>query len=65
MENILKILALVGKVAGVAVAVDPSAFGANAQVGVLIFLVASILKDTVNRVGDYLDNKKMDGSFGQ
>lgn len=65
MENILRILALVGKVSGVAVALDPSAFGASPQVGVLIFLIASILKDTVNRVGDYLDNKKMDNSFGQ
>lgn len=32
--------------------------------GVIVFLVASILKDTVNRISDYLDDGQLNNSNG-
>jgi hypothetical protein len=65
MESILRILALVGKITGLALAIDVGSLGVDPKVGIVIVLVASTLKDVVNRVGDYLDNQKMDNSFGK
>ena len=58
----LKYLSLAGKIAGLVTAlygipfVDPS-------VGVIIFAAASLLKDSVNRIGDLLDDGKPNQSF--
>ena len=58
----LKYLSYVGKLAGFVSAlnvipvVDP-------QTGVLIFAAASLLKDSVNRIGDLLDDGKPNQSF--
>jgi hypothetical protein len=59
--NTLKILSLVGKVAGIALTVA-TPFG-NHPVGLYVFAGASILKDAVNRLGDFLDDGKQNGSF--
>ena len=57
----LKILSLIGKVAGVALTVA-APFG-NTRIGLYIFAGASILKDVVNRVGDLVDDGKENQSF--
>ena len=36
---------------------------ADPSVGVIIFAAASLLKDTVNRIGDLLDDGKPNQSF--
>lgn len=62
MKKALKYLSFLGKLAGLVTAlqtipwVDPS-------VGVLIFAGASILKDTVNRFGDLLDDGQANDSW--
>jgi hypothetical protein len=62
----MKILALISKVAGFVLSVGsyadflPPKYG---PIGLIVFGSASILKDTVNRIGDFLDNRKIDGSF--
>lgn len=57
----LKILSLLGKIAGVAItAVAP--FG-DTWIGLYIFVGASILKDAVNRIGDLVDDGKENDSF--
>jgi hypothetical protein len=61
MQTTLKILSWIGKLAGILVTVDIT--GINPKYGPIVFFLASLVKDTVNRVGDYLDNQKMDGSF--
>ena len=58
----LKILSLVGKVAGLVTALNAIPF-VDPTVGVIVFAAASILKDTVNRVGDLLDDGKPNASF--
>ena len=58
----LKILSYLGKIAGVITALDAIPF-ADPKLGILIFAAASILKDTVNRVGDLLDDGQPNGSF--
>ncbi len=60
--NLLKYLALAGKVTGVVAGLGAIPF-VSPQVGVLIFAVASILKDVTNRVGDILDDGQANGSF--
>ncbi|PTY03020.1 hypothetical protein DB346_07105 [Verrucomicrobia bacterium LW23] len=62
----LKICSYVGKVAafiaGLSVYADvipPKYAGAAA----LVFMAASLIKDTANRAGDIADNGKEDGSF--
>lgn len=60
--NVLKWLALAGKSLGIL-----CGFGAipfiSPEKGVLIFAGASILKDVVNRVGDLIDDGKVNESF--
>jgi hypothetical protein len=58
----LKTLSYVAKLAGIVAALDAIPF-VSPEVGVLIFAGASILKDTVNRVGDLLDDGKPNRSF--
>jgi len=59
--NTLKILSLVGKIAGVALTIA-APFG-NTPVGLYLFAGASILKDVVSRIGDLVDDGKENGSF--
>ena len=58
----LKYLSYVGKVAGFVSALNVIPF-VDPAVGVVIFAAASILKDTVNRIGDLLDDGQANQSF--
>lgn len=58
----LKYLSYVGKLAGFVAALDTVPF-IDPKVGVVIFAAASILKDSVNRIGDLLDDGKVNQSF--
>ncbi|MDA0765896.1 MAG: hypothetical protein O3A87_09360 [Verrucomicrobia bacterium] len=58
----LKYLSYVGKLAGFISALNVIPF-VDPAVGVVIFAAASILKDTVNRIGDLLDDGKANQSF--
>jgi hypothetical protein len=58
----LKYLSYVGKLAGFISALNVIPF-VDPAVGVVIFAAASILKDTVNRVGDLIDDGKANQSF--
>ena len=58
----LKYLSLAGKIAGFVSALNVIPF-VDPTVGMVIFAAASILKDTVNRVGDLLDDGKPNASF--
>jgi hypothetical protein len=60
--NILKYLSLVGKIAGFISALNVIPF-VDPKIGVIIFAAASLLKDTVNRIGDLLDDGKPNKSF--
>ncbi|MDH4445711.1 MAG: hypothetical protein QE267_11370 [Akkermansiaceae bacterium] len=44
-----------GKIAGLVSAINFISF-VDLKVGVIVFVAASILKDTVNRIGDQLDD---------
>lgn len=59
--NTLKILSLIGKIAGIALTVA-APFG-NHPIGLYVFAGASIFKDLVNRIGDVVDDGKENGSF--
>jgi hypothetical protein len=58
----LKYLTYVGKLAGLVSALNVIPF-VDPAVGVLVFATASLLKDTVNRIGDLLDDGKPNSSF--
>ena len=58
----LKYLSYVGKLAGFVAALDTLPF-IDPKLGVVIFAAASILKDSVNRIGDLLDDGKVNQSF--
>jgi hypothetical protein len=58
----LKYLSLVGKLAGFVTALGSIPF-VDPKVGIIVFAAASILKDTVNRIGDLLDDGKANASF--
>lgn len=58
----LKVLSYLGKIAGFVSALDAIPF-VDPKLGVLVFAAASILKDTVNRVGDLLDDGQPNKSF--
>ena len=57
----LRILSLVGKVTGLALTVAGPFSGT--PTGMIVFAVASVLKDAVNRFGDISDDGKQNGSF--
>lgn len=59
---LLKHASLIGKVAGLISGLGAIPFIPE-QYGLLIFLVASTLKDVVNRIGDYLDDGVENKSF--
>jgi hypothetical protein len=58
----LKYLSLVGKIAGFVTALNFIPF-VDPTLGVIVFAAASILKDTVNRIGDLLDDGQPNSSF--
>lgn len=58
----LKFLSLVGKIAGFVAALDTLPY-VDPKVGVIVFAAASLLKDTVNRIGDLLDDGQPNQSF--
>jgi hypothetical protein len=58
----LKYLSYVGKLAGFVSALNVIPF-IDPGVGVFIFAAASILKDSVNRIGDLIDDGKANSSF--
>ena len=58
----LKYLSLAGKVAGFVTALSVIPF-VDPKLGVLIFAAASLLKDTVNRIGDLVDDGQPNQSF--
>ena len=58
----LKILTLVGKVAGFVAAMNAIPF-VPASWGIWIFAGASILKDGINRIGDLMDDGQANQSF--
>ena len=59
MSNILFVLSYIAKAAGF-IATLNAIPGVAPSTGVIIFFVASLLKDTVDRIGDFLDNGKSD-----
>jgi hypothetical protein len=58
----LKYLSYVGKLAGFVSALNVIPF-VDPQTGVIIFAAASLLKDSVNRIGELLDDGKPNESF--
>ena len=58
----LKYLSYVGKLAGFVSALNVIPF-VDPQTGVIIFAAASLLKDSVNRIGDLIDDGKPNQSF--
>jgi hypothetical protein len=58
----LKYLSYVGKLAGFVSALNVIPF-VDPKTGVIIFAAASLLKDSVNRIGDLLDDGKPNQSF--
>jgi len=58
----LKILSLIGKIAGLVTALETIPY-LDPQTGVLIFAAASLLKDTANRIGDLVDDGRVNRSF--
>lgn len=62
MKNAVKYLSYLGKALGLVGSLNVIP-GLSQEKSVLIFFVASLLKDTVNRVGDYLDDGKVNDSF--
>ncbi len=59
MSNTLLILSYIAKAAGFIATLNAIPYVSPAT-GVIIFFVASLLKDTVDRIGDFLDNGKPD-----
>ena len=58
----LKYLSFAGKLAGFVSALNVIPF-IDPTIGIVVFAAASILKDTVNRVGDLLDDGQPNSSF--
>ena len=58
----LKYLSYLGKIAGFVAALNAIPF-VDPAVGAVIFAAASLLKDTVNRIGDLADDGKSNSSF--
>lgn len=58
----LKYLSYLAKLAGFVAGLNTLPF-VDPAVGVVIFAAASLLKDTVNRIGDLADDGKVNQSF--
>lgn len=66
MKTSIRILALVGKFAGIVAGLGAYADALPpkyASIGILVFGISSVLKDSVNRLGDLLDDGKANDSF--
>lgn len=61
-SKVLKYLALAGKIAGLVGGLGAVPF-ISPEKGLIIFAAASVLKDVVNRIGDYLDDGVENKSF--
>ena len=59
MSNLLLVLSYIAKAAGF-IATLNAIPDVSPATGVVIFFTASLLKDTVNRIGDFLDHGKSD-----
>ena len=59
MTKVLLILSFVTKAAGFIATLNAIPGGTPSQ-GIILFFVASLVKDTVNRIGDFLDHGKSD-----
>jgi hypothetical protein len=59
MTNLLLVLSFIAKAAGF-VATLNAIPGIPPSEGVIIFFIASLVKDSVNRIGDFLDHGKSD-----
>jgi len=59
MHITLLVFSYIAKAAGLVAALNAIPF-ISPSTGVIIFLGASLLKDTVDRIGDFLDNGKSD-----
>ncbi len=59
MSTTLLMLSYVAKAAGFVATLNAIPF-VSPSAGIIIFFSASLLKDTVDRVGDFLDNGKSD-----
>ena len=59
MQTTLLILSYIAKAAGF-IATLNAIPGVAPSSGVIIFFIASLVKDTVDRIGDFLDNGKSD-----
>jgi hypothetical protein len=59
MTSTLLILSYIAKAAGFVAALNAIPF-VSPSAGVIIFFSASLLKDTVDRIGDFLDNGRSD-----
>ena len=59
MSKSLLILSYFAKAAGFISTLNAIS-GVSPSAGIIIFFVASLVKDTVNRIGDFLDNGKSD-----
>ncbi len=62
MTTTLKILSYIAKVAGLVASLNAIPF-VSPSTGVIVFFVASVFKDTINRVGDFLDDGAENQSF--
>jgi hypothetical protein len=60
--NTRKYLSLAGKIAGFVSALNVIPF-VDPKIGVIVFAAASILKDSVNRIGDLVDDGLPNKSF--
>lgn len=59
MQNTLLILSYVAKAAGFITTLNAIPY-VSPSTGVIIFFIASLLKDTIDRIGDFLDSGKSD-----
>jgi len=62
MQKMVLYLSYVAKAAGFVASLNAIPFIKPEQ-GILLVLGASLVKDTVNRLADFIDNGKEDGSF--
>jgi hypothetical protein len=63
-ETTSKILAYVGKAFGLITAMNVIPF-VDPKIGIIIFFVSSLIKDTVNRVADFLDDGEVNDSINK
>jgi hypothetical protein len=59
MSTTLLILSYIAKAAGFVATMNAIPF-VSPSAGIVIFFSASLLKDTVDRIGDFLDNGRSD-----